>query len=373
MRPTRRRPRQATAATILLVATAAWLAGCARDAAPALGEERVPGDEATHIAAVIAQFKTHIDARDGERLTRRGAHPKQHGCVRAQFRVLNDLDPAFQVGLFQPGASYSAIIRLSNNADPQPDTVADVRGMAIKLLEVPGDKLLTDSGPAHSHDLLLVSHPVFLFPDVRTYAEGFIAIANDHALRFFFNPFDSHIRAFLIVRKMLVQHTDLLAIRWFSMVPYRFGDGRAVKYSARPCRQRARRSLDTDDENFLATRLAADLETAPACFEFALQLQRDARSMPIEDASVEWSETQSPFMPVAEISIPVQRVATAAAQQHCEHLAFNPWRALPEHRPLGGISRARGAIYTHLSNYRRQRNGVGQTEPTALDIQSQPE
>ncbi|MEK1942330.1 MAG: hypothetical protein AAAB16_18325, partial [Pseudomonas sp.] len=36
--------------------------------------------------------------------------------------------------------------------------------------------------------------------------------------------------------------------------------------------------------------------------------------------------------------------------------SFNPWHALPEHRPLGGINRLRKAVYEAVSAYRHERN-----------------
>jgi hypothetical protein len=48
----------------------------------------------------------------------------------------------------------------------------------------------------------------------------------------------------------------------------------------------------------------------------------------------------------------------------CEHLSFNPWRCLPEHRPLGGINRARKAIYDGITRRRHELNGVALREPT---------
>lgn len=205
------------------------LASCTGDVVGELGQERIPPSESSDIANVISMFESAVAKRDGDGLTRRGAHPKHHGCVHARFNVNPELAPEHQVGLFQRGASYPAVIRFSNNADPQSDQIADVRGMAIKLLEVPGEKLFQPDPDALTHDLLLVSHPLFLFADVATYAQAFAAFAEDRALAFFFNPFDSHIRAFLIVRAMLAGHVDLLAINWFSMVPYRFDDDKAVK------------------------------------------------------------------------------------------------------------------------------------------------
>ena len=35
-----------------------------------------------------------------------------------------------------------------------------------------------------------------------------------------------------------------------------------------------------------------------------------------------------------------------------EKIAFNPWSALQEHQPLGGMNRARKLIYTELAKLR---------------------
>lgn len=49
----------------------------------------------------------------------------------------------------------------------------------------------------------------------------------------------------------------------------------------------------------------------------------------------------------------------------CQDLAFNPWRALPEHRPLGGINRVRREVYVALSAMRHDLNRVSYHEPSA--------
>ncbi|MEB0151248.1 catalase, partial [Pseudomonas sp. CCC2.2] len=77
--------------------------------------------------------------RDNTRYLR-DAHAKAHGCVKASVQVLDGLDPALRQGVFaSPGKTWQAVMRLSNgNAYPQFDSIRDARGMAIKLLDVPG-------------------------------------------------------------------------------------------------------------------------------------------------------------------------------------------------------------------------------------------
>jgi hypothetical protein len=100
--------------------------------------------------------------------------------------------------------------------------------------------------------------------------------------------------------------------------------------------------------------MASQLAQGDAQFDFLIQFQTDAESMPIEDASVEWSAAQSPWLPVARIRIPPQAVADPDADQACEAMSFNPWNALVEHRPLGSFNRARREIHDAMSRFRQR-------------------
>jgi len=55
---------------------------------------------------------------------------------------------------------------------------------------------------------------------------------------------------------------------------------------------------------------------------------------------------------VATIRIPSQAFESADQMNAAETIAFNPWNALPEHQPIGGMNRARRAIYIELSKLR---------------------
>ena len=82
--------------------------------------------------------------------------------------------------------------------------------------------------------------------------------------------------------------------------------------------------------------------------------------MPVEDTSVEWDEEVSKPIPVATLTIGMQDVDSPdgrALAEECEAMAFSPWNALAEHRPLGGINRLRQAVYL-ASQAKRAANGV---------------
>ena len=99
-------------------------------------------------------------------------------------------------------------------------------------------------------------------------------------------------------------------------------------------------------------------------YELRAQLCTDLRSMPVEDASIPWSETRSPQQPIARIILPPQDAYSAQRQVYADEvLSFNPWHCLPEHRPLGSIMRVRLASYAASSAFRHAMNQQPSIEP----------
>ena len=78
--------------------------------------------------------------------------------------------------------------------------------------------------------------------------------------------------------------------------------------------------------------------------------------MPIEDPSINWKESDSPFITLATINIPIQEFDSEEQVAFCENLSFAPWHALPEHRPLGQLNRLRRHAYPASSGYRHEQN-----------------
>ncbi len=110
------------------------------------------------------------------------------------------------------------------------------------------------------------------------------------------------------------------------------------------------------------------LSTKEVYFDFMIQFQTDAYRMPIENASVEWPEKLSPFIPVARLRLPVQRFDSRDQLTFAENLSYNPWHCIAEHRPLGNQSRARKSIYYELSGLRQSMNKEARIEPTGAEV-----
>ena len=91
-------------------------------------------------------------------------------------------------------------------------------------------------------------------------------------------------------------------------------------------------------------------------------------TMPIEDASVEWKEEDSPFVTVARLRVAPQPAWSAErAKRIDDGMQFNPWHALAAHRPLGSIMRVRKDVYAMSKRFRAERNGAPVVEPKDID------
>lgn len=80
--------------------------------------------------------------------------------------------------------------------------------------------------------------------------------------------------------------------------------------------------VETGALNFLSKNMQNHLTQDEACFDFLVQLRKHPCEMPIEDPTIEWSEEDSPFIPVARITIPVQTFTSPEQLEFCENLSY---------------------------------------------------
>lgn len=343
---------------------------------PVSSEEQIPPDEAALTRAIIEDAVRVVEQhRDNTRVLR-DAHAKAHGCVKGEVQVLDDLAAELRQGVFsEPGKTWQAWVRLSNgNAYPQFDSARDARGMAVKLLDVPGEKLMPGAAHAGEQDFVMFNHPVFFVSDVAEYRSNFAAQADGKKVLAFFpsgDPRTWEIRHLIIALKTLAPAPETpVANTYNSIAPYKLGSLN-VKYRVVPAPQNCPPyqlpEQNTELPNFLRNALyqQLSLDRAPACFELQVQTQNPQYYMPIEDTSVQWSEKISPFQTVARITLPPQDFDSREQNLFCDNLSFNPWHALPEHRPIGGINRLRKAVYEAVSAYRHERNAAPQAQAPA--------
>ncbi len=344
---------------------AAWFAWQQRG--PVSAVEQIPEGEAAMTQDVIQTAVRIVDQHRESTRYLRDAHAKAHGCVKAELRVLPQLSEGLRQGVFsEPGKIWQATLRLSNgNAYPQFDSMRDARGMAIKLLDVPGKQLLGNRQDRQEQDFVMFSHPNFFVSDVAEYRQNVAAQADGKKVMAFFPGWDPRswqVRHLLIALQTLSAPPDSpTQTTYFSVSPYKFGEANA-KFRVMPdpdnCPAYTLPKQNQDLPNFLRSALNQQLSTdrVPVCFVLQIQRQDAHKFMPIEDTSIEWREQDSPFETVARITLPAQDFDTPALNLQCDNLSFNPWFGIDAHRPIGGINRLRKAVYEAVSDYRHSRN-----------------
>jgi hypothetical protein len=331
-----------------------------------LGEEHFPDEEtiAFETADTIEkdlrkQYRTGVVKRD--------VHAKLTGLVRAEFCVNENILPEFAKGVFVPGKIYQAYIRYSNGSalPVRSDKKPDGRGMAIKLLGVPGGKVLDNAKEASTQDFVMQNHTAFFTSSPSTYLAVMRRI-NGNILDKLSLPFVLGFRGLMLAGKFNGgKISNPLQIRYNSISPYQLGmdaNKMAVKFCAIPVSAETDPIPQNANDGFLRTAMQATLNKKEVLFKFYLQ-PKTSPNMSVEDYTIEWNEQTAPLYEVATIRIPKQHFQTAELDSLGENLSFNPWHTLPEHRPLGCLNRVRKIVYERVSRVRREMNKVSVQEP----------
>lgn len=331
-----------------------------------LAQETIPAGEKQYTDDLAARLKAKIIRDNPTGIMRRDAHPKMHGVVKAEFTVEPELPPELRIGIFSEARTYQAWIRFSNqDGTIQADKARDIRGMAIKLMGVPGDKLLDSERHEQTQDFIVISTNVFVTKNVQEFDALIKAMTGSILSKIFF--FATHWRVIWNLVTSLKKFANPLQMRYWSTTPYLFGNT-AVKYSAIPHVSNSDPVPSDPGPDYLRQAMVRQLAQGEAIFDFTVQLQTNADSMPIEDPGHEWKESESPFRKVATIRILQQEFDSEAQRVFGENLSYTPWHSLPAHRPLGGINRARKIVYDAISTFRHEYNKVPRKEPTSWDI-----
>ena len=301
-------------------------------------------------------------------LMRRDAHPKHHGCVKAQLSVDNSkLDLKHRVGLFAQNGSYDGMVRFSNG-DPnhlKSDKKSDVRGMAVKLFDVPYEHYLskTQVEPNNQvHDFVFMNSKEFFIKDPKHYGkfmgalkDGGFSVASFGALAIL-NPQDDFVS--ILARAFRVTVGNPLDIDYHSATPYKLGSG-SMKMKFKTCKTKKSPLKRRRGDNYLAKSLKSYLHNKSTCFDFYVQVNNDPKNNNIENSQKVWSTSKSPYIKVGRLNIPQQsKEKINSKNEVCESTSFNPWRAPEENRPLGGVNRIRLEVYIKQAKMRHSHNGV---------------
>jgi catalase len=288
----------------------------------------------------------------------RALHAKGQLGLEASFTVLPELPEHARVALFAEPATYPAYVRFSNGSSArQSDRKPDVRGVAIKLIGVSGRKIISGMEEAATQDFLLIRTPTTPFRNADEFLDFVFAGLSPAKLPGVLLRYGP-LRTIEILRratKSLGLPTPSLATAsYFSAAPIQFGRY-AVHYVLVP-HAKLENAQPSKSPDYLRDELSARLRQGQVSYDFRVQFFSDEKSTPIEDASVEWKESDAPFLTLARLTLTKQDPETARGvrlAEFVEGLSFDPWHAVTELRPLGNMMRARNPAY-RLSTQERQ-------------------
>jgi hypothetical protein len=302
---------------------------------------------ARHMASV--ERIQDVVARKQQQQPRRAFHNKGTVVV-IRFDVAPDLPEILRAHFLKPGASYPGFGRFSRSQSfRERDGDRDQRGFAFRIE--------TDAGP---QDLLFSNTPASFARDPVQFLKVATLFAESPrplaALRVL--PAVGLREGIRILRDLLRMPDRTLAFtsqRYWTRTPFAIGDV-AARLFVRPTSAIVHVAA-TDDPDFLATHLAADLSEGPMALDLCAQLFVDETRTPIEDSSRIWDEGVAPPIVIGTVTIPQQDLSSEEAGALATRVerseAFNPI-VTPGLRPLGRMNRARVLAYARSADHRRQ-------------------
>jgi len=315
---------------------------------------------------------------DGDAPARRPVFLKLHGGAHGEFVIRKDLDTDEAerlgplVGVFR-GDRFPAWVRFSSDTVPGSPDLRTTCGIAIKLFGVDGERVDLPSNLPEAErttqDFLLQNHDVFFVDDATEFCE-FTAAAAIHGPAASRQFLEDHPETKAVLDAMARLESSVLAENYWSVLPYRFGEGRFVKYKLEP-------EVESDggvydDPDYLGTDLARRLMQGEVRFRFMVQPRSNQEgrppgedTMPLDRATHRWDESESAPIQVATLVLNKQDILTRGQSEYVEHLSFNPWRTLKVHAPAeeSTLNLARRQIYLASASTRRHANGVPDYEP----------
>lgn len=300
----------------------------------------------------IVDIDLNVQAEKGPDL--RKDHSKSHGLVWGNFKIESEIPETLKVGIFAQPKTYPFWARFSNASSVEKrghlksDLDPDVRALAIKLLQVKGEKVLDDEREAQ--DFLLINHPTFFVRDAQGFAsltKASVGKANEEELR-------SLAPTFKVLETVTSKPiANPLLIQYWSTTPYQLGS-QAIKFSIKPHQQDTLGDSHTS-ETYLREAMVQYLTESSndATYDFLVQLYVDDEKTPIEDPMHEWQEQDSPFIKLATLTIPAQKFDFEERQRLDEGLSFMAWHTLVDHAPLGGLNLARKKVYQEVAKARQ--------------------
>jgi hypothetical protein len=310
-------------------------------------KEAIADDEAARFDRYASELREMQKSRVRDGKTPRALHAKQHVGAVGQL-VVPQQPGTPRPALFAKPATWPVYVRFSNGSGArQHDGVADVRGVAIKLVGVPGKKLIPGLEDKLTQDFLFIQVPATPFRGPDEFV-SFVRIATKGKALLvprLIGAFGLRTLSILGGLASMPKVSSMATARFYTATPIRFGET-AAKLALFPLSTAA--GTPGAGRDALRADLVSRLKAGAIEYSLRAQLFIDESTTPIEDASVVWPEARTPFVELGRLTLPRQDVDSPRGREIedlVERLSFDPWHAVEELRPLGAMMRARSHAY----------------------------
>jgi len=237
----------------------------------------------------------------------RSVHAKAHGIFAGTLEIEGSLPPELAQGLFAVPGRHQVVMRISTNpGDILDDAVSAPRGLALKILDVVGERL-PESRDETTQNVVMVNAPAFAAPDAKAFLGSLkqLAATTDKAewakklLSATLRGVESALEAVGGKSAMIstmggAPLTHPLGDSYYSQTPFRYGE-HIAKFALVPVSPNLTAltgdKVETSDRpDALREVIRETMIEDGGTWELRVQLNIDLDAMPIEDASVEWDE-----------------------------------------------------------------------------------
>jgi hypothetical protein len=292
--------------------------------------------------------KRKIDA--GRQPASRPVFLRLHGVAHGTFT----LDPGDALRpLLGEQTSCEVWVRFSSDVQPGSPDARGTVGIALKLF-------VADRGQHRTIDFILQNHDVFFVntaTDMYEFTYASLTRDLDEYLK-------EHPETERILEEMKKEVPSALDTPYWSILPFRLGNDYLKLKIVPEEAPEGNGPPNYDDPFYLRADLHARLKKGPAKLGLYVQIRTNPEKMPLDQATVRWSEEESKPVRVATISLPQQDIESHGQATYGENLSFNIWRAADVLEPVGSIAEARKVVYEASARNRLDVNGVPIGEPT---------
>lgn len=321
--------------------------------------------------ACIQQRREKLFKKDFDR----GFHLKIQGCLKGTFQPNPNLPANYKVGVFgYKGQPRNVWVRLSNINQVE-DGIKDLRGLALKVYAVAGQKILAGD-KLNGQDFLMndinthfLNSPTQVVRSSEITSGAWIPLVSKTTgeerkvmaidiqkdptilqTYDFKTPLDGLILQRLATAGMAQLNTPktLLHREYHSRAQFALGNDYVLRYYVKACDPVA-------DEN-ASPNPGADPLQADLAFRakkgLCLKMMAQVRDAPIgsdaawlDEHTDVWPAEQFPHVEFATIRFPAQDVLDSRQMATCRELHFNPFYSLAVHEPLGRMNHGRYHIY----------------------------